>query len=45
MSGYTENPIVHGGGPDTEVDWIGKPFVSLALGQKVREILDRPPAS
>jgi CheY-like chemotaxis protein len=39
-SGYTRNAIVHGGRLDPGVELLSKPFNSLALAERVREILD-----
>lgn len=39
-SGYTRNAIVHGGRLDAGVELIAKPFSPVALGQKVRDVLD-----
>jgi DNA-binding NtrC family response regulator len=40
MSEYTDEAIVHHGGPDPNVDFIQKPFTPSALAKKVREVLD-----
>ena len=40
MSGYTDNAIVHHGILDPGTNFIGKPFSSIDLIRKVREVLD-----
>jgi CheY-like chemotaxis protein len=40
-SGYTRDAIIHGGRLDPGVDMIAKPFTYHALGQQVRDMLDR----
>ena len=40
-SGYTSNIMSHHGILDTDVDYLQKPFLSLDLLTKVREVLDR----
>jgi PAS domain S-box-containing protein len=40
-SGYTRDAIIHGGRLDPGVDMIAKPFTYHALGQQVRDVLDR----
>jgi len=42
-SGYTANVISHHGILEAGLDYLEKPFSSLELLRKVREILDRPP--
>lgn len=42
MSGYTANAIAHHGVLDKGVDFIQKPFSLSELGQKVKEVLDKP---
>jgi PAS domain S-box-containing protein len=41
MSGYTDDAIVHQGVLDEDENFIQKPFTPNALGQKVREVLDK----
>ncbi len=40
MSGYTDEAIVRHGVLDSNIEFIQKPFTPLALGKKVREVLD-----
>ncbi|MBV9931143.1 MAG: response regulator [Alphaproteobacteria bacterium] len=40
-SGYTRDAIIHGGRLDPGVDMIAKPFTYHALGQQIRDVLDR----
>ncbi len=40
-SGYAEDVIVHRGVLDENVSFIGKPYSLHALGEKIREVLDR----
>ena len=40
-SGYTRDAIIHGGRLDPGVDMIAKPFTYQALGQQIRDVLDR----
>jgi DNA-binding NtrC family response regulator len=42
MSGFTEEAIAHQGVLDPGVAFLAKPFTSHSLGQKIREVLDRP---
>jgi CheY-like chemotaxis protein len=39
-SGYTENAIAHHGIIDKNLNFIGKPYSSRELGQKIRSLLD-----
>jgi two-component system, cell cycle sensor histidine kinase and response regulator CckA len=41
MSGYTEDAISHHGLLDPGIAFLHKPFTSDALGQKIREVLER----
>ena len=41
MSGYTDNAIVHNGILDKEIAFIPKPFTSVDLARKVREVLNK----
>lgn len=41
MSGHTEDAILHHGVLDPRIAFLHKPFTSEALGQKLREVLDR----
>jgi PAS domain S-box-containing protein len=40
-SGYTRDAIIHGGRLEPGVDMIAKPFTYHALGQQIRDVLDR----
>ncbi len=40
MSGYTDNAIIHHGVLDPGTQFIGKPFDTVNLTRKVREVLD-----
>jgi CheY-like chemotaxis protein len=44
MSGYTEYAVVNQGVMERVQSFIWKPFSNAALAQKVREVLDSPPA-
>jgi CheY-like chemotaxis protein len=44
MSGYTDSAIIHHGVLDGGIAFLQKPFTPIRLAQKVREILDIPPA-
>jgi two-component system cell cycle sensor histidine kinase/response regulator CckA len=41
MSGYTEDAIVQHGVIKPGIAFLNKPFTSEALGEKIREVLDR----
>ena len=41
MSGYADEPAVHGLGPDS-LAFLLKPFTSVELVEKVRQVLDAP---
>jgi GAF domain-containing protein len=41
-SGYSRNAIVHHGRLDSGVQLISKPFTFEQLGQRIRDLLDRP---
>jgi PAS domain S-box-containing protein len=45
MSGYTDDSIVRHGVFESEVAYLQKPITPETLTRKVREVLDRPPAS
>jgi FixJ family two-component response regulator len=40
MSGFTDDTIVRHGVQEAATDFLPKPFTSLALTQKVRDVLD-----
>jgi PAS domain S-box-containing protein len=40
-SGYTRDAIIHGGRLESGVEMIAKPFTYQALGQQIRDVLDR----
>lgn len=40
MSGYTDDKIVHHGVLDEKVEFIQKPFTTVALAQRIRKVLD-----
>ena len=42
ISGYTDDAIVDHGVLSPELDFLAKPFTPGVLGQKVRQVLDRP---
>ncbi len=42
MSGYAEDAVASGGVLAPNTAFIGKPFTTAALVQKVREVLDAP---
>lgn len=44
MSGYTDRAAVDGQAVEQGVDYLQKPFTTVLLAQKVREVLDRAPA-
>jgi len=41
MSGYTEEMTGPHGGPESETPFIEKPFSTVTLAEKVRQVLDR----
>ena len=45
MSGYTDGAIGHHGVLDPHTELLQKPFTFDALAQKVRKVLDAPPAT
>ncbi len=45
MSGYTDGAIGHHGVLDLHTEFLQKPFTFDALAQKVRKVLDAPPAT
>ena len=40
MSGYTDDPMIHDGVREREIQFLEKPFTSTALAEKVRKVLD-----
>ncbi|PYV43796.1 MAG: hybrid sensor histidine kinase/response regulator [Acidobacteria bacterium] len=42
VSGYTDDAIIHHGVLDEGMHFIQKPFTTVALSRKVREVLDQP---
>ena len=40
LSGYTDNAIVHHGVLESDLHFLQKPFTAMALGQKIRQVLD-----
>jgi CheY-like chemotaxis protein len=44
-SGYTENAIMHQGRLEPGVALLPKPYRKAALAQKLRDVLDAPPAA
>ena len=45
MSGYTDDAIVQHGVLDPETELLQKPFSFDELAQKVRKVIDAPPAA
>ncbi|HEX5692392.1 MAG TPA: response regulator, partial [Roseiflexaceae bacterium] len=40
MSGYTDDALIHQGALGNDIAFLHKPFSSVVLGRKVREVLD-----
>jgi two-component system cell cycle sensor histidine kinase/response regulator CckA len=45
MSGYTDSTMLHHGIAESGLPFLPKPFTTVALAHKVREVIDAAPTS